>query len=144
MHTQNRGPRSAPIRILAVTVAACGFLFAPRPALAGHGRAGDELAQPARKTHHSRPSARPAEGSQAPAAAPAAKPPAEESAPDGRPSEQEAKPDDDEEVSPGESPDSCDGCELAGFGLAGSLWGLFGFSRRRGGPRTVIRGLQPR
>jgi hypothetical protein len=143
MRTPIGGPWSATTRILAVTIAACGFLFAPAPALA-KGRAGDELAQPARNPHHhARPQVRPAD--EADPAGSKAKAPAEKSRDsEAKPSDQDSKPDEDEEVSPGDSPASCDGCELAGFALGGSLWGLFGVTRRRGVPRAVIRGLQPR
>jgi len=139
------GNMFTPIRILAVTVAACGCLFVSGPARAAD-RDGNELAQPTRKPHHSRPQAKPAEAAPSREASPQARPEAEKpSAPEGKPSEEEeSSPDENEEVSPGDSPVSCDGCELAGIVLGGSLWGLFGVSRRRGVPSPVIRGFQPR
>lgn len=145
MHAPNGGPRSASIRIIAVTAGLCGFLLAsgPIPAAAAD-RPDEELAQPARKRHHARPPARKAEERPAPSAAPGprAQPPG--AAPESRPAEPEDKGEEEEEVSPGDDPASCDGCELAGSILAGTLWGLFGVSRRRGIPRPVVRGLQLR
>ncbi len=131
-------------RILAVTVAACGCLFVSGPAHA-RDRVGKELAQPARKRNHSRSYSKPMETTPSPEASPGAKPQAEKpGAPQGKPSDTESSPSEDEEVSPGDSPASCDGCELAGITLGGSLWGLFGLRRRRDIPRAVIRGFQPR
>ncbi|MBW8888507.1 MAG: hypothetical protein JF616_12190 [Fibrobacteres bacterium] len=131
-------------RILAVTVAACGCLFISGPAHA-RDRAGKELAQPSRKRHHLRPYPKPAESAPSRENVPRAKPHAEKpAAPQSKPSDTESSPSEDEEVSPGDSPASCDGCELAGAVMGGSLWGLFGVRRRRGVPRAVIRGFQPR
>lgn len=136
-----------PIRILAVTVIACGSLFLAGPAHATD-RSGKVAARAVRKLHSIRHQLRPAEAVPSPeeeAAPKASKPEAEKPAkPQGKPSEKESIPDEDEEVSPGESPASCEGCELAGVLLGGSLWGMFGVARRRGVPRTVIRGYQPR
>ena len=133
------GPGFVPTRVLAALLTTLGFSLAHGTAEA-KDPAGSEWAQPARKLYHS--------GSQAgeapaPAVAPRAKPQAEKpTQPESLPEERTTEPDDEEDVSPGENPASCDGCELAGFALSGSLWGLFGFPRRRGGPRTVLRGLQ--
>lgn len=145
MLTCNGGPLSAPIRSFAVTLAACGCLiFLPGKAHA-LGRAGDEIAQPVPKHHAGRPHAKAAEVVSPEETEPQAKPEAKKpSAPDSKPSGQDSQPDEDEEVTPGDNPASCDGCELAGLVLSGSLWGLFGVSRRRGVPRPVIRGLQLR
>lgn len=106
--------------------------------------AGTELAQPARPQGISLPPARPAAEKTGPSAAPVRPPASIPAEADPEKAEPAANPDDDEEVSPGDDPASCDGCELAGFSWAGTLWGLFGVSRRRGIPRAVIRGLQPR
>lgn len=134
-----------PIRILAVTVTACGCLFLSGPAHAV-GRDGDDhLVQPSRRQHHLRLHPKPAAEGIPSREDSRAKPEAEKPpAPSSKPSGSETSPDEDEEVSPGDNPTSCDGCELAGFTLGGSLWGLFGIRRRRGTTRTVIRGFQPR
>jgi hypothetical protein len=132
----------SPIRILTVTVTALGLLLVPGPVQA-QARSGGELAQPARKKHHAPAASKAADKSAVPSAAPAESPVAP-SKPESLPSEPEAQPDENEEVAPGEDPASCDGCELAVVSLGGTLWGLFGVSRRRGIPRPVIRGLQPR
>jgi hypothetical protein len=136
---------SYPIRILAVTMTACGCLFLAGPAHAV-GRDGDDhLVQPSPRRPHLRLHPKQAADELPSRKEPRAKPEAEKpSTPSGKPSGSESTPDEDEEVSPGDSPTSCDGCELAGFALGGSLWGLFGIRRRRGTTRTVIRGFQPR
>ena len=120
-------------------------LSVPRPALARQVEARSGLAsQPARQNHLPHPAVKPQDEHPRPAALPHAKhPEARPAAQDPDEDQPATEPEDDEEVSPGDSPTSCDGCELAGFGLAGSLWGLFGVSRKRL-PRPVIRGLQPR
>jgi hypothetical protein len=144
MRTFTGGPLSAPIRSFAVTLTACGCLLLPVTAHA-LGRNGNEMAQPVHKHHAARLQAKPAEAISPEENEPQAKPEAKKpSAPEGKPADQNSKPDEDEEVTPGDNPASCDGCELAGIVLGGSLWGLFGLSRRRGVPRPVIRGLQPR
>lgn len=136
---------SLPIRILAVTVIAFGGLSLPGPSHAV-GQPRVELTRPELKHHHGQPArSKPGEENPSREIAPNPKSEGEKpSAPDGKPSEKESLPDEDEEVSPGDSPASCDGCELAGFALSGSLWGLFGVRKRRGVHRTVIRGFQPR
>jgi hypothetical protein len=139
----------SPIRILTVTVTACGCLFLAAPVNAGDrpahasGPSRKEVAQPVRKQQHARPHSEAEERMPSREAPPRAKPGAEKpSTPQGKPADMESTPDENEEVSPGDSPASCDGCELAGITLGGSLWGLFGVRRRRG--EAVIRGLQPR
>jgi len=100
-------------RILAVTVTACGCLFLSGPA---HARdcGGKELAQPARKQHPSRPYSKPMHAAPSRESSPRTKPQADKpSAPQGKASDTESSPNEDEEVSPGDSPASCDGCELA-------------------------------
>lgn len=136
-----------PRRILAVTLAASGFLLAPL-ALVSH--AGETAARGADRAMRAK-SMEPADGGpgQAPARPAAPKPSdspkADPRRPDGEKGEPASQPGEEEEVAPGEDPASCDGCELAGLVWAGSLWGLFAVERvRRGGiPRAFIRG-QPR
>jgi hypothetical protein len=112
------------------------------PALASSGK---ELAQPARPERHAVPRQRPPDRKPARSVAPVGQAPLSEPAePEPKGVEQSSDPEDEGEVSPGEDPASCDGCELAMISLGGTLWGLFGVSRRRGVPRPVIRGLQPR
>jgi hypothetical protein len=147
MRTCIGGPFSAPKRnlgSLAVTAAACGcLLFLPGTAHA-LSPTGNEIAQPVRK-HHPRQPAKAAEAVSPKETEPRAEPEAKKpSAPESYPSGQDSQPDEDEEVTPGDNPASCDGCELAGVLLGGSLWGLFGVPRRRGVPRPGIRGLQLR
>jgi hypothetical protein len=147
-----KGPRPGFKSMLASTLTAFGFLAAcMAPALASSSEktlassSKKELAQPERPKRHSGARERPADAGPAPAASPRSEHPVSEpSEPESRPTEPSSVPDDDEEVSPGDDPASCDGCEMAVVSLGGTLWGLFGVSRRRGVPRTVIRGLQPR
>jgi hypothetical protein len=110
-------------RTLAVTVTACGCLFISGPAYA-RDCAGKELAQPSRKQHPSRSYSKPMNAAPSREAAPRAKPQAgKPAAPQNKPSDMESSPNEDQEVSPGDSPASCDGCELAGAALGGNLWG---------------------
>jgi hypothetical protein len=144
MAIPTNGSRSGALRFISVTMTACGLLTAA--ALPAQAASAKEVAQPARPHHHKGPHDRPGGKAPVPAVAPPRQHPASEPAErtEGPAEERSSTPDEEEEVSPGEDPASCEGCELAGFALGGTLWGLFGVSRRRGIPRPVIRGLQPR
>lgn len=145
MAIQPSGLRSGCIRTFAAAVTACGILAAGTFPSAASAASNQELAQPARGKRHAGPREKPTEKMPVPRAAPAEKRQGiEPTERETRPEEPSSAPDDEEEVSPGEDPASCDGCELAMVSLGGTLWGMFGVSRRRGMPRTVIRGLRPR
>ncbi len=145
MAIQPTGLRSGFIRMFAAAATACGILAAGTLPSAASAASDQELAQAARGKRHAGPREKPAEKMPVPRAAPAGKSPGTEPTErESRPEDPSSAPEDEEEVSPGDDPASCDGCELAMVSLGGTLWGLFGVSRRRGVPRTVIRGLRPR